>query len=693
MSIASEKIKFASERFILVRLNPARALEFTYISGTLYSSDMPFIVNNVQRNGVDLTEMTSIPLSNNQWFYDDSTQTLYVNVNATPSNTITGDNQIICFYYIYLTNTSYRTIPETPTDLNSTFRLWEPRLSNAPTISQNVSDILGGVFSISDTSLSVINEGGYFQQYLSVRDSFYNKNVEIWLCISSYLNIQKVYSGTIRSLSVQSNTVSISCVDKFQSLNQVCNMGDMDNEIYYRRVGSGYPNLDPKANDLPIPFIVGESSRYKTKNLNLSGAYSTLFLNEGTESFCLEYNGFVDTSTNRVWGTCRQEGSLKNQSFGVITNINSLGLGYVSINFTSIPTANVGDVIKWFQAPTTYYGLVCYVGSFNDGFSTKNLLIQTFGGTFTVSSTITNLKSFGLILKKDGIDDIYPLYERDYSITEVSTSGGNKFIKITFVNNFESNHSSMSGFPLHPDTYRLYFRSSNTVNSSHGEFVQTILEKCGLTVNTASITQADSDLSAKCRFHIPNFDESDYKTYLAYLQDILSSVIGYVKLNTDFEVEYQLLETPTSTNERTNSLILDGSFRAGIEYGDIQTTIIGYNPHNDNQSALDAGNSPSQSSTSYLSRYLHGFDNITRFRHVLDSFVDAITRHIKIKSERRVLYNFDTATEDIDTEIGDNLLIESNKVLGSDGSVQIVVTGITKSSGKTSIEGTDLYNL
>jgi hypothetical protein len=693
MSIATEKVKFASERFILVRMNPARALTFAVYSGTVYSASMPYIVNRVERNGAVLTKVSTIPTNNDEWYYDATAQVLYVKTASAPSTTTNGNNQVICFYYLFYTNTKFRSLPEDPEDSLTSTRLWEPRILATPSITQSITNILSGYFTISNASINLINEDGNFQEYLTTQDSFFNKQVDIWLCINSAANIQKIFTGTIRGLNITSNTVNLNCVDSFNKLDQPALMGDTNNEAYFSRNALSFPDLDPSANDLPCPYIVGSSSRFKTVSLSvaLSGVPDVYRLDIGTNAYCVDFDSAPSTSTNRTWGCCRIKGSVQTQSFGAVQATLDSGTGYRFIRFASTSNVFIGDTIKWVESAVTYYGIVNYVGTFTYSSVSYNVIISDPTGPFTLASTVSNLKSFATFITLGDGTRYYPKYERDYTTTETTTTGGNKYIEIEFVNNFEANLSMVD--PLDPQQDEVFFRTSNTVIQSHADIIKDMLEINGFVVNSASFSSAYTDLPVKARFHIPNFDESDYKSFLEYTQDVLSSAISYLKINSSFEVEYHIFSSPSSSNTRDDALILNRSISVDIEYGDIETSIIAYNPHHDSQIAIDAATSPSATASSNLSKYLHGVSNVTRFRHVLEEFTSNIQRHIDLRSERRAIYRFETATEDIDSEIGDDVLLDDKRVLGTSDQSAVKITSITKSPNRISLEASDLFRL
>ncbi len=685
MSIASEKIKFASERFLLVRLNPARYI-LPVLNGAVYEITLPFVVNKIERNGVELTQDVVTPSTNDFWYQDETTGLLQVKLAGAPNDTT---NVLIAYHYLFYTGTVFRSISEDPENTSTTTREWQPRITNYPTILQSFDNIVAGFMTISDTAIELINEDGTFQENLTDEDTFYNKAVDIWLCINSASNIQKIFTGTVRSLALSQNKVQINVTDSFNKLKQPAFMGDTASEAYFRRDADSFPDLDPKHSEKPCPFILGASSRYQTEGISAAISGMTPYqLSLGTEAFCTSYDSSVSTTTNRTWGTCRIKGSLTVETFTTAQATTTSG-AYRFIRFATITGVEVGDTFRWTNAGTPYYARVCHVGTFTHSAVNYNLVIES-ADPYLITDTLSSARSFGVFIKR-GTTTYYPLQVRDYTLNEVTTSHGNTFTEIVFTSSLEANLSISPD--LNTSTDQVYYRASNDDVQAQDEALLDLVTLSGLTPNTASFTAANALLPVNVRFHIPNFDETTYKDYLEYVQDILKSTIGYLKINSDFEVEYHILEAPTSTEVRDNSLVLDSATSCAVEYQDIVTQIIAFNPHHDSVQALEASATPSVTRETTKARWLHGFENVDRFRHVLEDMSTKIDDHINLKSMRRAVYRFSTATEDIDTELGDDLELTNKIILGLSDAQDVKVITIEKSPGRINLEAQDLKGL
>lgn len=693
MTIASEKVKLASERFLLVRITPGRFIDPPLISGTTYGEDFPYPIARIERNGTALTKVSSLS-GNDQYTYDESTLELRVRLASAPNDTT---NILIVYYYLFYTGTVFRSISEDPEDDATTTREWQPRLLNYPVVGQSFTNIINGVFTISDTQIEIINTDHSFQDYLTDDDSFYNKTVEIWMCINSVDNIQKIFTGTINEISATQNTIFINAADSFNRLKQAALMGDSEDETTFNL--TEFPNLNPSDIDIPIPYIVGPTSRYQTQTVaGLPAGSPTCYqVTAGTKAVCTNFNPTISTSVNRNWGMCRLKAQNATQAFGTLQAVANPTAGLIFARFSSLSNIKVGDTIRWTEGGTNY-GLIKHVGDFTYSSVTYNIAFQydsaLYTGGFTLlGATVINSHSFAIIIDapSETLSFLQPLTGRDYGLLQSSTSGGNFYVSLVFSTNFESFFTGYTA--LNPNSHTVSFRATNDTIHTHADILQDMVEAAGLTINSTSFSDMNTASDVNAMFHIPNFDETGFDTYLKYCEDVLSSTLGYLWINSDFEVEYNLLSAPSSTSARDNFLTIDGETRASINYQDIATQIVAYNPHNSSIDVVISTPSPSQSESYTKSKYLHDLINVNRLRHSLEVFDDFIDKHINLKSKRQVIYDFATATEDIDSDLGADLQLENSIVLGGSEISDVKITSIEKSPSKVSIKASDLKGL
>lgn len=691
MSFATEKTKFSSERFLLVRFNPSRYI-LPVLNAGLYEITLPFTINKVQRNGILLTKDTTAPSLNDHWYQNESTGLLQIKLASAPNDT---NNVLIVNRYLFFTGTTFRTISEDPEDSLTPIREWQPRIDAYPTIIESFDNIQAGVFTIQDTQITLINHDRYFQENLTDDDSFFNTSAEVWMCLNSVSNIKKIFTGQIKSLNFTTNIATINCVDSFGRLKESAFYNDSKDEVFYTQ--NGFPNMHPSGRDKPCPYIVGKFSRWgstATSEPSAVGVFSYNLSEDSGIAFCKNFSADITVSTNRDFTVCRQRGGLRAQSWGgVITYAaNPTGTHFIAevLGSTEI---NVGDTIKWNDGGPDYYGTINHVGAFNYLGNPYNISFHTdtAGATFSTGSTITNLDCFALMIKDQaGAVNYYPCLERDYTMSIGTTSGGNALVEFSFVNNFEANISLAT---FNPNQMIVYFRTSNNDPQKHGDYLKEICDLVDLPTNVSTFTAADTTLDVYVQTQIPNFDELDYQTYLKYVQDILASTLGYLKINSDFEVEYHLLEAPSSLDIRDNSLMLMDGTQLGVEYQDIATTLIAYNPHNSSVQATDTTPTPSETRSANKARWLNNIENTNRFRHSLETITDRIDAHIGLKSMRKAKYRFETASQDIDSELGNDIEMQNKIVLGTSQTSDLKIVTIEKAPSKTAVEASDFRGL
>ena len=679
MSFSSIKTDQTSEKYILIKIEPARYIndDLAIVSGTEYTMTFPFQLSRVLEQGVELTEVSSSP-SAGQYSFNTTTKLLTVHLNAVISST----NSVIGFYDLFYTIEKFRVLGSNPEVPGTDLREWEPKIKSSPRIKQTIKNIIAGQLSISSSSLSIINDNGDFDQYTSNNDSFYNKRVQIWHVLDNISNIQKIFEGQITSLSVNRTVATLNIQDNIDRLTSKALMGD--DEVYY--TNANFTNIQPGKNNTVVRYYFGSVSRYDTISETVTNLTDAQRLDPKSmdEAVCTDYFGNIVISNNREW-TIGRVGSNGTTDF----NFSPSAVDNTDVNFTRLDTTalvtskiHIGDTFT-VTGSGTYHERVYYVDRVNFYvYITKNASIvstDTINTNDCPSIVITDLQE----------NYYYPLYGRDYTASLTTTSGGNKLIEINFVSNFEANHAGLS--VLDPGVNKVYFKiKPDNSFQNHATILKELVDKSGMTSNAASFTAAASAFDVNACFSIPNFDEHNYKPYYKYCQDLLTSTLGYVYLNGDFEIVYKLFSTISATETITNIEIILGSYSYEINYKDIITSLIAFNPHYNSSEFVSVS---SQTLESNKSRYLHGIINADRFRHVLENFTTKITGQVGIRSERDIEYTFKTKGINFDSDIGDEFLLIPSSLPGQATSRGVKILETLKGNTNTSIVATDLYNI
>jgi len=695
MTFAVEKLKRSSARWYLVRLNPSRHVTSLLGAegGGIYSMTMPYAISSVTRNGVTLTETTTAPVTNDFWYHNETTGEIEIKLAAAPSTTT---NVIVIKYYIFMTSSEGQQTYETPTDSATPFRVWEPRIEAAPVIQQGIPNIIYGVFTIESISLEIVNTDLDFQKYMTENDSFKDSPAMIWLCIGSEDVIKLVYTGKCQAPTVGNRSVSISIFDTVAKLDQPAYFGDTADECFFYKTAASFPNMNPLSHGTVCPLIIGQFSRYRLKPgfpLGFVFGSSILDSEHMHEAVCINYDQTIAVNTNRSWGLCRvmHDGSA-NQSFRNVkwgACFAASNSGNVSIfSFTPAVWATMdvqlGDAARMVQAVI----LSGIVERIDDNFTFFDVIVRTDATVtpaFTAAVILSDRLDLSVIIVSPEGVEYRPLQFRDYAYNYFTTSGGNRFIELYFYNNFESRGYLPGIGTLDPNAHKVFYKIGlNTADiplHKHGTVMKRMAENSGIEVLSSTFTQANTDLNVGVLTSIPDFQETEYGSYLKLAEELCYSSLGFVFSNEDGKAEYHLLKNPVPTETRTDDYVLDKSVSFEVNYQDIFTRVIAQNV-NDKTDPNGIGNSFT-SSENIVSRYLYDINRPKQLFHILDAISGRIAAHLSVVSNPVYLYQFSTSTIDSETSINDDITLVSDTVSG--GTADVKVIGVSREIEKTKI--------
>lgn len=678
MTYSTLKTNQTSQKFILARVEPARFVNdlLTLDTGTTYTMTFNYKISKVVEQGTELTEVSSSP-STGEWSID-SNNLLTVNLN----NAVSSTNAVVVYYYLFYTIEKFRVIgvdPETPaTDLQE----WEPKIIKSPNIKQSIKNVIDGKLSISSSNLEIVNNNGDFNQYLTNDDSFYNKTIKVWHCLDDTTNIQKIFEGKIVSVSVRRTAVNLSIRDNLDLLSSKASMGDT--EIYYNE--DDFTSVQSSNIGSPVRYYFGSVTRYDTIPETVTNLTTAQRLDptKMDEAVCTNFTTDLTTSNNREW-TIGRTGSNGTNNF----SFSPSSVDNTDANFTRLDTdaatvakIHIGDTFE-ITGSGTYRERVYYVDR------TNNYIYITKQASVVATDTIQTNDCPSIVITDLSGNYYYCLYGRDYTAATSSTTGGNKLIKITFTNNFETNHAGLT--TLDPGTNRVYFKfKPNVSDQNQSDVLKEIIEKSGMTTNASSFTTAGTTLNVNAAFSIPYWDQTDYKEYNKYAEKLCQSTLGYIYLNNSFEIAYKLFDTISASTNITDIEVINNTANYYISYFDIVTQFIAYNPHYNSSEFVSVS---SQTGSSNKARYLHDVINTDRFLHVLEDFSSKITDQINLRSERNIDYKFSTKGINFDSTIGDDFNLQVNDLPGQETSVGIKIIEIEKENTRTKLLAKDLYNI
>lgn len=722
MTLADEKIKPESTRYSLVRFAPSRYMNDDYlasdVSAGIHSFTMPYPVSATTYAGTACTKVASYAglVSNYQFFHDEAAETLYVKLPSYEA-------AVVATYYLFYASGSERAMPEDPEDDTTTLRAWRGELAGEPTVVESFRDILDGVFSTSASTIQLLDPDAVFLACLTDNDSFNRKEAVVWISVNGV--VQRLYTGKVAGIEVSRGKISVSLEESFATLDQVASFGDSQSDLYYT---SSTRTIGPSSEGKPIPFVMGRSQAFFGDSLFISensGGHAVTPLSlDGQRSgkaVCTSYNPLISGTVNRTWSLCRTgSGGFKTLNFGTVSSATLYGTGntayshyftygvlewgHLVLNATG-HNVEVGDTFKWDSSNlgTSNYAIVVKTTSTTIIAAAMAADMSALGGAAgTVVATPVYYSNSGPAVSYyfASNNTWFPLiYGIHFTAATTTLASGNKLLTVILNNNFETSTSSYFGAvgSVDPTKDQIAFRATvATGNASHGTALEAMVTAAGLTATSSTFDAADADLAANVSFTIPAAGESLVGTYRTYCEKVLTSTMGYLKADADGAIEYHLLTGVSAAESRTTSTMLKGSQKCNVKYADITATLRPVNKHY----LIDA-NKTEAVQTSSRALYLHGSSGKQDFQHVLEdvTVVCASTGRARIadiaavRAERRATYTFGDATETVDGELGDDIEIEADVVLGANDSVEAKLTQITRSADQVSVQFTDLLGL
>jgi len=704
MALADELVKPASSRFILARLKPAIDVtdDLDSLGGNLYSitfSDKRY-VDSVVFDGTTVSSSVSSPSSNNEWSYDISTGLLTVYSTTTPSST----HPITAYYYLFFSNNPSAQYHLTPTDTSSELVCWEPRIEVNFSVKESISDILGGVLSYTATDLRISNIDQAYTPYLSRVNSFKRKDLDVWFDVNGTITL--MFAGLTNKFSSTKDRISFKNLNKISLLDKTATFGDDTEGTYFTK--ANYTYIDPKRDGKAIPIVFNRCPQKWDRNGpivdSIYNECDSLNIDSLLRATCDSYGESVATSTkNRKWKLCKNFVSgWVNQTFGTVSSVTLNGSSSADISMdglSNVPRLNVstttahnidiGDTIKLLYSSTTYYGIVIQVSSANFKLVITHPVIAIPGSDTAWSGvTFTVLPKMGIVIRQLSDNKIYfPIYGYDYTINQVTTSNTNYIKTLTFVNNFEA-RTGLSGLnEISPKDHDIGFNFTPpaTTTNQHDKLLDKII-----TTATSDTLSFDGTLDCEIQMSIPSIDEKELGTYRHYAEKILKTTAGYLFYDKDnSRFSYDIFTTPSSTDKRSENEIIKDSFSIVSDSDDFVTDATFINVDSTSKYSIPPTDLAYLETSDEQIKQLQGEVNFKTIKHSASDVSDVSARLKQLHFRVTNRYKFSTATLDLDTNIGDQLLIEHSQLLsGAETSVTVLST--EKSIDKTTLIVSDV---
>lgn len=678
MSFESAKDTNLVKKNYFVRISPGIDLTDKLLNAgaNTYQATLPgYIVHNILFNGVSLTEVTDVPNAHMEYSFNRSTGLLVIYSTIAPS----ADNVFVGFHYLFFTNDIFRYHWEQPNDPAAPVVEWSPRLLNDLSFAQTIENVIEGVLSISSSSINLKNQDAFLQDYLTIHDSFFNKQIEVWLALDEDVNAKKIYEGIITDLRIKDGTAILSVQDIFAKLKQPATFGTPSEYLKYNSSTKTGWAVSPNKAGVNVPMIVGKFSTYELENAKLSALPKARYLIKESllEAACINYSSTLLQTNNRNWGLCLSFGSVS-APFYVLKGmtVDNSNASYTRVYNIAAPDPFeglfIGDQITFIKPASGYK----YLNILWVDYTNKHVYVEKDAGLdgswyFTAADYVVTafIEQNGTFTRLKQDKDFVV---NNTAVDNIDGQDAKNFIFMSLNSNLET---TLGISTIDPVNDRIYFRI-RFGNIGHGETLKKALKGAGISINEASFDQADIDLPVNCNFQIPYVNEADINPYYNYIQDILKSTLGYLSLDDNFNVTYKLFSAPVGTESITETNIERGSFGIEIKYRDITSEIIAYNLHlaAEDITTKSATVTPSKTLRNNRSLYLHQYNNTDQFVHVIDNIVPTLQKILAIRSKRRVNYTMRTKNINLDTKLGDEFLIDHPQTLTTFTEAVVVIS-------------------
>lgn len=725
MTFLDEALKPASERFFVVRIT-ARKYAGTGShagGGVYYFGDLPagLNINQVLVNGV------VEPV----WSYESTGNPEIWTIAVTSSTDLTlASNVMTIDHDIFLTGTKIRETASVAGLPNAT---WEPLIENYPTFSQSMRNITEGVFSLSNTDLTVICTNRWAQKFLGTNDSFSAAPVSVWVCIDEVTNNRKIFDGEVSNVSYSYGKLNLSVIDSFNRLKQSAIFGSV-NQAFNNRDNGRTPNLaEPDVNSAATlvigktsPLIMDRgyriSSNFRNPNDTISGPLNVNFFHLKDGLRCIPVTANYESADSVQFYVGRFVGTnIKRLTFGSVVRAHT---AYVEgnyevydpdfliqaadyhkitmVNFTNF-NGEIGDYVPGLgfcccKTQFSHAGLT-YNCAFGDVQYYLDSSSGNVGQPVSISAPSENVYPSMSIWCEGTSDCSYqygrvgsnwflkPKYSGRYVPFSLQLgtpySFGGQQITDVFVTVLKSDIGDD-----YPGKLTFKARFSPSTELTHGNLMKFIIKSAGMLTNDATFSQADSELPANVALCVPYYLSSGYPKYLEVAQLVASSTLGILRINQNREIEYELIKNVSSAAIDSTKNILNmisGDTTTSLEYQDIVSNVTF---KNENLVEYDKSPNTGATATVYLpiNEQLHRAKATKEINHVLTNIQgrkDAIAGYL---SNPTVEYTLSTASEDLASSIGDVVEI-TNPCIADSGEVAVgVIIGLDQSGSKTSVK-------
>jgi len=385
------------EKINLVRVQTAREIgaSLSLSSGTTYTNTFHNIsVHKITVDGSEYSLVSGTP-SSSEYSFSESTKLITINLGTSYSS-----QQVVVFYYLFYSKEQTRLAPETPTDSSSTVRSWIPRIASSPNTTVDSKDIQTGKLKFGSSALRLHNQDHDFEQYLTDKDSFANKEIVFWVALNDVENVEIAFKGVITRLTIDQHVV-IDFDDTLALLDQTF----FSNGSYLSSTfnTTKFPNMNRTDENKPIRKLYSEITKYKTFT-DPSTGYQFLTQSDMLSAVSTNFSEIVSVTNNRELGTILAEGDHGVQS-DTVQAVTSSSPNWSLVTYTAGKKYKLGDSII---INGNIYGFIIEMLESTNQFRTQ------YSASIATSQTISR-SPITLAVLADATH-YKPLFGRDYTM-------------------------------------------------------------------------------------------------------------------------------------------------------------------------------------------------------------------------------------------------------------------------------------
>ena len=721
MTFATESTNSASERFMLVRIQPRKFMGVgTSIGGNDYTFALSddILLETIHVNGeieIDGTHLNGV---------------LTVNSATDLSN---AANIVTIDHNIFVTGTTTRIT-------SSVFGLpdgeWKPLIAEYPQFAQSMRNIAEGTFSLSNTTIDLISVDRWGQSLLGENDSLSKAPVSVWVCIDTLETHRKIFDGEVSQVSYSYGKLTLNISDTFSKLKDSASFGTYEDTHIYRNSSlATYPDAEDEGSAAKI--VIGKSSPfslgYGQHPAPIGNPYSKHYhVTGGIKLVKHDYDSYNSGNTVNFFVARFIGTALKKMYFGTVTRCyreysynvnNTLGLAvYVKVyhvQCSNFLNGEIGDCLPsglpgvdaskmyitnnqnytgpdgqtyQFSCVTQEFLFVTSARSASSLQANPTLVDNSYESYSVYRKNVNAINFIGDVGVTASSHDVF-YYIHKFNgyvvpnVVSLGTYNGMNLSALYITINFGSPGLTDLFNIQEVNHQNLYCRFSSNESVTHGEALQLIVESSGMSVNSTTFDDADTALSANVSMTLPANDATQFGSYLDAAQSITSSTLGILRVNEDREVEYELLDNPTGlTTDGTRDTVnmLSGETSSNIEYQDIYSSIEFSNPQLKNVDAIK-GTGPNAVIESAKVKQLHRVDRTKTVEHVLESIQDRKEAIAGYFGAPTVEYSLSTSSEDLASSIGDVIEITNTAVADETEVVKGIITALDQRGAKTNV--------